>query len=129
MNPSKEDLLDLIKTCTPVGDWLIVVPEEKEKITRSGIARAQTAKGEDETQIGLVVAVGEGYHTEYGEFIPTTSKKGERVLIDKFAGVTVRVDRKGKVLGQHEDITDDRLPVRILRQASILWTFPTTWPQ
>ena len=118
----------MLRDCIPTADRIIVTPEEVEKITRTGIARSQVKKGEDETQVGLVLATGKGYHTEYGQFIPTTSKVGDRVLLDKFAGVTVRVTRQGKILPQHEDVTADRLPVRIVRQDAILWTFPENWP-
>lgn len=128
MNPQKQAIADIVAKCLPNADRLIVVPEEKEKITKTGIARSQVKKGEDETQIGTVIAVGPGYSTEYGQFIATRSKPGDRVLLDKFAGISVRITKDGKVLPQHEDVTEDRLPIRIVRQDAILWTFPSDFP-
>lgn len=128
MNHLKQDIIDLVKTCQPIGDRVIVVPDEKEKVSRgTGIARVHV-RGEEELQIGTVIGVGEGYTTEYGHFIPTKSKVGDRVLIDKFNGVSIRVDGKGMILHQSEGVSDERLPVRIIRQDGILWTFPSTWP-
>lgn len=123
----KKDMMMKTAKALANADRIIVVPEEKEKVTQSGIHRSQTAKGEDETEVGLVVAAGEGYTTEYGHFIPTRSKVGDRVLLDRFAGVKIRVDKKGKILASHFDVTDDLLPVRIVRQDAILWTFPDNW--
>src|SRR3990167_2410863 len=124
----KQEIIDLVKTCLPIGDRVIVIPDEREKVTKgTGIALVNK-KGEEELQIGTVIAVGEGYTTEYGHFIATKSKVGDRVLIDRFNGVSIRVDKKGMILPQHEGVSDERLPVRIIRQDGILWTFPTNWP-
>ena len=124
----KEDIIALVKGVVPNSARIVVVPEEKKSATASNIQLARTARGEDETEIGTVIAVGSGRHTESGEFIQTTSKVGDRVLLDRYAGVTIRVTRNGEILRSHEEITEDRLPVKIVMQESILWTFPTDWP-
>lgn len=123
----KQDLIDLISTVIPNSNRVIIHVEEKEKVSASGIARPEANRGDSETLVGTVLAVGEGYWTEYGHFLKTTSKIGDRVLIDKMSGINIRVDREGKMLPFSEEITEDRLAVRICRQESILFTFPKNW--
>lgn len=127
MHP-KQHLIDVLKKVLPNVDRVIIVPEEKEKYTKAGIARPQTAKGEDETEIGEVVAVGGDYISEYGHKIPMRYKEGDKVLMDRMAGVRFRMTKDGKFLPQHQDIRDDMLPVRIVRQDAIMLKFPADWP-
>lgn len=124
----KKDLIALLATVTPNADRLIVVPQEVETLTKSGVIRAQTAKGESETELGFVIAVGKGYMTEYGVFSKTRAKVGDLVVMDRFAGVRFRMDKNGKFYPQHVDIREDNLPVRILRQEAVLLTLPASWP-
>lgn len=123
----KSDLVELAKKVIPNGNRIVVAIHEREKMTISGVLRSSPKRGEDETLEATVVSVGVGYWTENGQFIPVTAKVGDRVLIDKMSGVTVRIDRKGTILPFHEEVTDDRLSLRIVRQEAVLWTFPTDW--
>lgn len=129
MNDSKQDIINLLATTEPNADRLAIVPDEREKMTKNLIARAQIAKGEDETEVGTVVSCGKGYTTEYGQWMENRSKNGDRVLMDRFAGIRLRLDRQGKFHAQHVDVTDDLLPVRIVRQDAILMTLPPSWPK
>lgn len=124
----KKDIVALLMKTTPIGDRVVIVPDEKETVSKNMIARSQSQRGEDELLMGTVVAVGRGYTTDAGVFIPTTLKVGDRVLLARFNGSTIRVDRKGKIHHQSADITEDRLPVRIVRQDGVEWAFPSDWP-
>lgn len=135
MHP-KQELIDLLSTAVPNGDRIIVVPEEVEKMTKSGIMRAQTAKGESETQLGMIAAVGPGYTAENENFLMWMIRKmfgkrfivGSRVVLDRYAGVTMRLDKQGKMHPQSVDITDDLLPFKVVRREAILFVLPGSWP-
>lgn len=124
----KQPLIDLLKKVMANTDRVIIVPEETERLTRAGIAKPMTSKGEDETEIGTVVAVGPDYLSEYGEKIPMRYKEGDRVLMDRQAGVRFRMTKEGKFLPQHYEVRDDMIPVRIVRQDAIMLKFPADWP-
>ncbi len=126
-NP-KQALIDMAHKIVPNADRIYIVPEEKEKVTKSGIARSQTAKGEDETEVGTIVAIGADYTSEYGIKMPMRYHVEDRVIMDRYAGVRFRMDIKGKFLPQHVDVRDDLLPIRIVRQDAILGRLPNDWP-
>ena len=74
----------------PIGDKLIIKPNEEENVSEGGIIipdmeKQQTLKGE-------VVAVGVGRISDNGALIPMQSKKGDSVLYQKFAATVVEID-------------------------------------
>jgi chaperonin GroES len=124
--PTREEVIESLKTVEPIADRVVVIPDEKPKMS-GGIHLSQTAVGEDELQTATVIAVGKGYHADNGEVIPTESKVGDRVLLNKYAGDTIRIDLDKSILPSHTELTDDLIPVRILRQDAIIFTFPKDW--
>jgi chaperonin GroES len=78
----------------PIGDRVLVKLEEVEEKTASGIFIPQTAQ--EKTQTGTVEAVGDD------ESI--TVKAGEKVMYDKYAGTTIKVDGKDMLLVRMSDI-------------------------
>ncbi len=69
-------------TIKPMGDRVLVKMEQIQEKTAGGIFIPQTAQ--EKTQVGVVLAVGDD------ETIKV--KKGDRVMYDKYAGTTVKVD-------------------------------------
>ncbi|MGI6466388.1 MAG: co-chaperone GroES [Sphaerochaetaceae bacterium] len=78
----------------PLGERVLVKMEEIQEKTASGIFIPQTAQ--ESTQIAEVLAVGDD------EMI--TVKKGDRVLYDKYAGTTVKVDGEEVLIINMSDI-------------------------
>jgi chaperonin GroES len=70
-------------TVKPLGDRILVKMEQEEEKTKGGLFIPETAQ--EKTQVGQVVAVG----TDDEEI---TVKKGDRVMYDKYAGTTVKID-------------------------------------
>jgi chaperonin GroES len=67
----------------PLGDRVLVKVEEVEEKTASGIFIPQTAQ--EKTQSGVVTAVGDDE-----EVIKV--KPGDKVMYDKYAGTSIKVD-------------------------------------
>ncbi|ORC31778.1 co-chaperone GroES [Marispirochaeta aestuarii] len=78
----------------PIGDRVLVKLEEVEEKTASGIFIPQTAQ--EKTQTGIVEAVGDD------ESI--TVKPGQKVMYDKYAGTTIKVDGKDMLLVRMSDV-------------------------
>jgi chaperonin GroES len=97
----------------PLGDWAAVKPAAAEQKTASGIIIPDSAQ--EKPQEGTVQAIGPGtYEEEKGDekktgkkerkFIPTTVKPGDRVLYQRFAGTTYKIDGEEIILVREKDI-------------------------
>jgi chaperonin GroES len=78
----------------PLGDRVLVKMEEGETKTAGGIYIPQTAQ--EKTQEGVVLAVGDD------ESIKVKAK--DRVLYDKYAGSTIKVDGEEQLIVKMSDI-------------------------
>ena len=78
----------------PLGDRVLVKMVEGESKTAGGIYIPQTAQ--EKTQEGVVVAVGDD------ESINVKAK--DRVLYDKYAGSTIKVDGEEQLIVKMSDI-------------------------
>ena len=88
---------------TPLGERVVVKPNEGEQTTKGGIYLPDTAK--EKPQEGEVVAVGPGRVSDDGNRIPMELAKGDHVIYSKFAGT------------EYKDGDDELL---ILRESDIL---------
>lgn len=79
----------------PLGDRVLVKIEEGEEKTASGIYIPQTAQ--EKTQSAVVVAVGDDE-----EVIKV--KPGDKVMYDKYAGTSVKVDGSDHLLLSMQDV-------------------------
>ncbi len=86
----------------PLYDRVVVKKVEMEQKTAGGIILPDTAK--EESQIGEVVAVGEGKLLENGEVRPLKVKEGDKVLFSKYAGNEVELDGEKLLIIREEDI-------------------------
>ncbi len=85
-------------TIKPLADRVLVKMEELQEKTASGLYIPQTAQ--EKTQIGVVVAVGEG--TEDVKMI--VKEGGDRVMHDKYAGTSVKADGTEYLILSMKDI-------------------------
>jgi len=86
----------------PLYDRVVVKKVEIEQKTAGGIILPDTAK--EESQIGEVVAVGEGRLLEDGKVVPLKVKEGDKVLFSKYAGNEVKIDGEELLVIREEDI-------------------------
>ncbi|MBW4437227.1 MAG: co-chaperone GroES [Pleurocapsa minor GSE-CHR-MK-17-07R] len=86
----------------PLGDRVLIEPQEQEEKTASGIYIPETAK--EKPQEGTVIAAGEGRRDEDGERIAMDVKVGDRVLFAKYAGTEIKLDGKKLLIMKEADI-------------------------
>ncbi|MDD3904318.1 MAG: co-chaperone GroES [Sphaerochaeta sp.] len=84
-------------TIKPLADRVLVKIEEVQEKTASGLYIPQTAQ--EKTQIGSVVAVGEGT-----DKVKVTVKVGDRVMHDKYSGTSVKADGQEYLILSMKDI-------------------------
>lgn len=75
----------------PLGDRVLVRPEEMTVETKSGIIIPDTASKERPEQ-GVVVAVGEGRVTDDGKTIALRIKVGDTVVFSKYGPDEIELD-------------------------------------
>ncbi|WP_100489441.1 co-chaperone GroES [Sporolactobacillus pectinivorans] len=86
----------------PLGDRIVIEPQEKEEKTASGIVLPDSAK--EKPQEGRIVAVGAGKVSDKGERIALDVKEGEKVIYSKYAGTEVKYDGKTFLVVRQDDI-------------------------
>ena len=89
-------------TLKPLGDRVVVRPQGREEVTRSGIVLPDTAK--EKPQRGEVIAVGQGRMDEDGDRIPMEVKEGDKVLFAKYAGTEFKVEDDELLILSEKDI-------------------------
>ncbi len=97
----------------PLHDWAVIVPSEAESRTAGGLYIPDSAKEKPEE--GVVEAIGPGAYEEEkrgkkkGEkkerkFVPTIVKPGDRVLYERYAGQTYKIDNEERILVRERNI-------------------------
>ena len=86
----------------PLGDRILVKRVEPEEEVRGGIIIPDTAK--EKPQEAKVVAVGPGAVGDDNERIPMEVKKGDRVLMSKYAGTEVKIDGVEHLIMRQDDV-------------------------
>ena len=88
-------------TVKPLGDRILVKRlEEEDKI--GSIIVPDSAK--EKSQKAEVVAVGEGIKTDEGKLVPLEVKKGDKILIGKYAGTDIKIDGEEYIIMKQEDV-------------------------
>ena len=87
-------LEDFMKV-TPLADRVLVKTEKTESKTASGIIIPDTAQ--EKTQIAVVIAIGDDKEK-------IKVKPGERVMYDKYAGSSVKIDGEEHLILKANDI-------------------------
>ncbi len=86
----------------PLGDRLLVKREEPSETVRGGIIIPDSAK--EKPQEGKVVAVGKGRQDEDGKHVKMEVKKGDRILMGKYAGTEVKLDGEEHIIMREDDV-------------------------
>ena len=86
----------------PLGDRLLGKREEPSETVRVGIIIPDSAK--EKPQEGKVVAVGKGRLDEDGKNIKMEVKKGDRILMGKYAGTEVKLDGEEHIIMREDDV-------------------------
>ncbi len=96
----------------PLHDWAVILPSTGDERTAGGLYIPDTAKVKP--QEGVVEAVGPGAYEEkkrgkkkeekQRKFIPTTVKPGDRVLYERYAGQTYKINGEDRILVRERDI-------------------------
>ncbi len=85
----------------PLGDRILVKRlEEDDKI--GSIIVPDSVK--EKSQKAEVIAVGEGKKTDEGKLISLEVRKGDKILIGKYAGTDIKIDGEECIIMKQEDI-------------------------
>lgn len=85
----------------PLADRVVLKMTEAEETTKSGIVLTASAK--EKPQVAEVIAVGPGGLVD-GKEVKMTVKKGDKVILSKYAGTEVKVDDEECVIVRQSDI-------------------------
>jgi len=86
----------------PLADRILVKRVEAEDVVKGGIIIPDTAK--EKPQEGKVVAVGPGKLGEDGKRMPMEVKKGNRILMGKYAGTEVKINDEEHLIMREDDV-------------------------
>ena len=101
------------KKIRPLGNNLVIIPDDPETVTTGGIVLPTTAQ--EAPTLATVVAVGPGLYTGFDEkIIPVTTKVGDRVVYMRHAVTTLSIHEviyhvisEGDILFIIEDVVED----------------------
>lgn len=85
----------------PLSDRVVIKMLEKEETTKSGIILAPNAQ--EKPQIAEVVEVGPGKEVD-GKVEKMLVKKGDRVVVNKYAGTEVKYEGEDYTIVRQDDI-------------------------
>ncbi|HEV2292146.1 MAG TPA: co-chaperone GroES [Gemmatimonadales bacterium] len=85
----------------PLGDRVLVRPDDSDKPLPSGLVIPDTAK--EKPQEGVILAVGPGAYHE-GTRIPLDVKEGDRIVYSKYGGTEVAVEGEDLLILAERDI-------------------------
>ena len=85
----------------PLSDRVLIKMKEKEETTKSGIILAGEAK--EKPQIAEVIEVGPGKEID-GKLQKMEVKKGDNVVVSKYAGTEVKYENEEYIIVKQEDI-------------------------
>ena len=85
----------------PLSDRVLIKMKQGEETTKSGIILASTAQ--EKPQIAEVIEVGPGKIID-GKREEMTVKKGDNVVVSKYAGTEVKYEGQEYIIMKEEDI-------------------------
>jgi chaperonin GroES len=86
----------------PLGDRVVVKPQEQQQMTASGLALPETAA--EKPQQGTVIAIGPGRRDESGNRIPMDVAVGDTILYAKYGGTEVKMGDEKLLVLKESDI-------------------------
>lgn len=85
----------------PLQDRVVIKMIENEETTKSGIILSSGAK--EKTQIAEIIEVGTGGEVD-GKTIKMYVKKGDKVIVSKYAGTEVKFNGEDYIIVKQDDI-------------------------
>lgn len=85
----------------PLADRVLIKMIESEETTKSGIILSGASK--EKPQIAEVIEVGPGGNVEGKEVIMNV-KKGEKIIVSKYAGTEIKYEGKDYIIVKQSDI-------------------------
>lgn len=79
----------------PLGDNVLIEPQETKKKTAQGIYLPETSSGET-PQEGKIIAIGDSKEIKV--------KKGKTVIFRRYSGTDIKIDDKKYIILKNEDI-------------------------
>lgn len=86
----------------PLSDRILVKRLDAAEESRNGIIIPDTAK--EKPQQGEVIAIGPGRMLDDGKRVTMDVKKGDKVLLGKYAGTEVKIDGNEYIILREDDI-------------------------
>ena len=86
----------------PLSDRVVVMPEDAEEKTASGIILPDTAQ--EKPQMGKIVAAGPGKVSDNGNVVEMTLQEGDKVLYGKYSGTEITLDGTEVLIMRESDI-------------------------
>ena len=86
----------------PLSDRVVVMPEDPEEKTASGIILPDTAQ--EKPHMGKIVAAGPGKVSDNGSVVKMTLQKGDQVLYGKYSGTEITLDGTEVLIMRESDI-------------------------
>ena len=84
----------------PLGNRVVVEPEEQEDMTSGGIVLPETAKEKPQE----AEVTGPGERDDDGKRIPLDVKEGDKVLFAKYSGTEIKLDDKKVLILRESDL-------------------------
>lgn len=85
----------------PLEDRILIKMKEGEETTKSGIILANSSK--EKPQIAEVIEVGPGKNID-GKIQQVAVKKGDNVIVNKYAGTEVKYEGVDYIIVKQEDV-------------------------
>ena len=86
----------------PLSDRVVVMPEDAEEKTASGIILPDTAQ--EKPQMCKIVAAGPGKVADNGSVVKMTVQAGDKVLYGKYSGTEITLDGSEVLIMRESDI-------------------------
>ena len=88
----------------PLGDRVVVEPQDKGEETFAGGALVLPETAKEKPQQGIIVAVGPGKKDDDGDRIQMDVEQGDLVLYAKYADTQIKLDGKELLILKESDI-------------------------
>ena len=86
----------------PLSDRVVVMPEDAEEKTASGIILPDTAQ--EKPHMGQIVAAGPGKVSDNGNVVKMSVQSGDKVLYGKYSGTEITLDGTEVLIMRESDI-------------------------
>ncbi len=89
-------------TIRPLYDRVLIKRLENEQMTAGGIIIPDTAQ--EKTQLGAVVATGEGKLMNDGSLRPLKIKSGDRIIFGKYSGTEIKLGNEEFLMLREDEL-------------------------